>query len=73
MPDAKDTIVRCVREIDELNRQIAEHWSMIQRRIEDDRVDDAIPLLKAYLRLKTKLQNVESSLAGTLGGQFSDR
>ncbi|HLM79890.1 MAG TPA: hypothetical protein VK302_04575 [Terriglobales bacterium] len=73
MPDMKEQIVGWVRQIDELKGQIAEHWSMIQKCVADGHVDDAISLLNAYLRLKVKLDGIEASLAGTLGGYFSDR
>jgi len=73
MPDMKQQIAGWVRQIDELRGQIEEHWSMIQKCIADGHVDDAISLLNAYFRLKVKLEGVEASLTGTLGGYFSDK
>jgi hypothetical protein len=73
MHDMKQQIVVWVRQIDEVKRQIAEHWTMIQKDVQDGQVDEAISLLNAYFRLKGKLEGVESQLAGTLGGYFSDK
>lgn len=73
MADLKQQIVGWVGQIDELNKQIVEHWTMIQQSISAGETDKAITLLNAYFRLKTKLKNVETSLAGTLGGYFSDK
>jgi uncharacterized coiled-coil protein SlyX len=71
MSDLKEQIALSVRQIDDLNRGIAEHWSMVQRCVAENRVDDAISLLNAYFRMKTKLNQVESSLEGILRGHFS--
>jgi hypothetical protein len=71
--DAKEQIAMDVRQIDDLNRQIAEHWSMVQKCLSQDDVDGAISLLNAYFRLKTKLVQVESALQGQLRGYFSDK
>lgn len=71
MSDLKEQIAPSVRQIDDLNRDIAEHWSMVQRCVAENRVDDAISLLNAYFRMKTKLNQVESSLEGILRGHFS--
>ena len=73
MPDMKQLIIGWVGQIDDLKRQIAEHWTMIQRDVQDGQIDEAISLLNAYFRLKGKLAGVESQLAGTLGGYFSDK
>jgi hypothetical protein len=73
MADMKEQIAGWVREIDQLKGQIAEHWSMIQKCVIDNHMDDAISLLNAYFRLKVKLEGVEARLAGTLGGYFSDK
>ena len=73
MPDMKQQIVGWVGQIDELNKLIVDHWAMIQQSISAGETDRAITLLNAYLRLKTKLKGVETSLAGTLGGYFSDK
>jgi len=61
-------IIRWVHEIEETNGQIADHWSRIKRC-----VADAIPFLKAYFSLRTKLAQVEAKLEGTLGGYLSDK
>jgi len=71
--DMKEDILAKVRQIDELNREIAEHWTMIQSHVTAKRVDEAISLLNAYFREKTKLVQVESSLESTLKGYFSDK
>jgi len=71
--DTKEDIAAKVRQIDELNREIAEHWSMVQRHVTEKRVDEAISLLNAYFRARTKLVQVESSLEGTLKSYFSDK
>ncbi len=73
MTDMKESIAVSVRQIDELSRDIAEHWSMVQKCVADNRVEDAISLLNAYFQMKTKLNQVESSLEGILHGYFSDR
>jgi hypothetical protein len=69
--DMKEQIVAKVRQIDGLNREIAEHWSMIQKYATDNRVDEAISLLNAYFRLKEKLEQTESSLESALKSQFA--
>lgn len=71
--EQKEQIVRLVRQIDELNAEIARHWAMVQKSVADGRIDDAISLLNAYFGLKTKLEGVEANLAGTLHGYFSDK
>ena len=68
----KEEIVAKVRQIDDLNRQIADHWSRVQRHITEKRVNEAISLLNAYFRLKMKLNEVESSLESSLKSQFAD-
>jgi hypothetical protein len=73
MMDMKEQIAASVRQIDELNRDTAEHWSMIQKCVAEKRADEAISLLNAYFRLKTKLNQIESALQGTLRGHFSDK
>ena len=73
MPDMKDQIVAGIRQIDDLNRNIAEHWSMVQQHVVAGRVDEAISTLNAYYRFQTKLEQVEGSLKGTLKGYFSDK
>jgi hypothetical protein len=73
MADMKDQIAANVREIDNLSRDIAEHWSMVQDSVFKKRIDEAITLLNAYFRLKQKLIQVESSLEATLKGYFSDK
>ena len=73
MLDMKQQVVNLVRQIDDLNGEIENHWNMIRKSISDGQVDGAISLLNAYLRLKTKLTVTESTLAGTLGGYFSDK
>ena len=62
----KQQIVVWVRQIDDRKAQLAEHWAMVQKAIATERVDEAIPILKAYFRLKTKLTSVEASLNGTI-------
>jgi len=69
--DPKEQIVAKVRQIDDLNREIAEHWSMIQKYATDSRVDEAISLLNAYFRLKAKLEQTEASLETALKSQFA--
>lgn len=71
MDDNKKRIVAWVKQIDDLNSQIVRHWSMVQESVAENRVDEAITLLNAYFRLRTKLEGVESSLLGTLNGYFS--
>jgi hypothetical protein len=73
MPDMKLQIVGWVGQIDDLKKQIADHWLMVQQSVSAGDTDKAITLLNAYFRLKTKLEGVEASLAGTLGGYFSDK
>ena len=73
MTDLKEQIAGYVRQIDDLNREIAEHWSMAQKLVADNHVDKAISILNAYFRLKTKLRQVEGSLAAILLGHFSDK
>jgi hypothetical protein len=62
-----------VRQIDETNRNLADHWSMIQKSIHRGQIDEAISLLNAYYRLQTKLQQVESNLKSMLLGHFADK
>ena len=71
--DIKDQIVSCVRQIDRLNTQKADLWTKVRKCIADHRVDDAITLLNRYFSVKEKLEGVETSLAGMLKGQFSDK
>jgi hypothetical protein len=71
--NTKEQIVASVRQIDELNRGIAEHWSMVQKHILTARVDEAISVLNAYFRLQAKLEQVEGSLKSTLHSYFSDK
>jgi hypothetical protein len=71
--DAKVRIGDSVRQIDELNREIQEHWSKVQRLVGAGSLDEAISILNAYFRLKSKLDQVESHLQGVLKGAFSDR
>jgi hypothetical protein len=73
MDENKKRIVAWVRQIDDLKTQVADHWLMVQKAIAAERVDEAISLLNAYFRLRTKLEGVEASLVGTLGGYFSDK
>lgn len=73
MADMKEQIAASVRQIDDLNREIAEHWSKVQKCVAERRVDEAVSLLNAYFRIKTKLVQVETNLAGILGGYFSDQ
>jgi hypothetical protein len=73
MADIKEQIAASVRQIDDLNRELAEHWSKIQKYVTEKRVDEAISLLNAYFRMRTKLQQAESSLESVLKSQFSDR
>jgi hypothetical protein len=68
--DTKEQIVRYVQEIETLKLDIDEHWSRIQAAIEANRIDIAIPLLKAYFRLKQNLTSVESRLAGHVNANF---
>lgn len=68
----KSQIVRGVREIEGLKQDIEEHWSKILRAIADNRIDSAIPLLKAYFRLKQKMVSVEAQLDGFLNAYFSE-
>jgi len=67
----KEQIAVYVREIDELNKQIAEHWSRAQKFVAEDQLDQAISILNAYFRIKTKLNGVENRLEGILKGYFS--
>ncbi len=69
----KEQIAACVRQIDDLNRNIAEHWSIVQQHIVAGRVDEAISVLNAYYRLQTKLEQVEGNLKGILQGYFADK
>jgi hypothetical protein len=69
----KEQIAASVRQIDDLNRGIAEHWSMVQKHIVAGRVDEAISVLNAYFRLQTKLEQVEGNLKSTLHSYFSDK
>jgi len=69
----KEQIAGYVRQIDDLNRDIAEHWSMAQKFVADNQVDKAISILNAHFRLKIKLEQVEASLIGILKGYFSDK
>jgi len=71
--EMKEQIVSSVRQIDDLNRNIAEHWTMVQQCVVEKRVDEAISLLNAYYRMHTKLEQVEGSLKGILGGYFADK
>jgi hypothetical protein len=71
--DMKEQVAESVRQIDEVNRNIADHWSMVQRYVAEKRLDEAISVLNAYFRLKTKLNQVESALEGKLHGYFSDK
>ncbi len=73
MPDIKEQIAASVHQIDDLNRDIAEHWTMVQKCVVDQRIDEAISLLNAYFRMQTKLEQVESSLRSTLQGYFADK
>ena len=70
--DMKQQIVGWVRQIDDLNAEIAGHWSMIQKSVAAGDLENAIPLLRAYFSLKTRLVGVESSLEGMLHGYFSE-
>jgi tRNA U54 and U55 pseudouridine synthase Pus10 len=67
----KAQVVRGVREIEALKQDIEDHWTKILQAITDNRVDNAIPLLKAYFRLKQKLVSVEAQLEGFLSAYFS--
>jgi hypothetical protein len=71
--DMKKQVADRVQEIGDLNAQMDDHWLEAQKCIADGRVDDAIPRLKAYFRLKEKLANAETQLEGTLKGYFSGR
>ena len=73
MDEKEKQIANWVREIDDLRAQVAKHWSMIQKNVEDARMDDVISLLNAYFRSRQKLEGVESNLRSMLGGYFSDR
>ena len=71
--EQKQQIVDSVRAIEGLRQDVAEHWSMVRERIENDEVDDAITLLNAYYRLNEKLDGVEANLQGILRGYFADK
>jgi hypothetical protein len=71
--DMKQQIMGWVTQIDDLQGQISEHWSMVQKSVSAGDADKAITLLNAYFRLKTKAEGVESQLRGVLGGYFSDK
>ena len=73
MTDMKEQIAASVRQIDELNRQVADHWSMVQKCVVEGRVDEAIALLNAYFLIQTKREQVEATLRGILHGYFSDK
>lgn len=73
MPDMKQQIAGWVSQIDDLNKQITDHWEMVRQSVAAGNNDKAITLLNAYYRLKTKLKTVEGNLVGTLGGYFSDK
>jgi hypothetical protein len=73
MENMKKRISDAVRQIDELNREIGEHWSKIQQLVANDKLDEAISILNAYFRLKLKLEQVEAALQSTLKGSFSGK
>jgi hypothetical protein len=68
--DEKAQVVRYVHEIESLKLEIDEHWSKIQTAIAAQKLDVAIPLLKAYFRLKQNLMKVESQLDGHVNAYF---
>ena len=73
MDTMKQQIADYVRKIDNLNREIAEHWSKAQRLVTASKLDEAITVLNAYFRLKTSLEQAESQLLGVLKGYFADK
>jgi hypothetical protein len=73
MAEMKEQIAQWVRQIDDLNRQLEDHWSKVQKAVAGDRIDDAIPLLNGYFSLKAKLEQIEASLKSLLHSYFSDK
>jgi hypothetical protein len=71
--DMKQQIMVWVSQIDEIQKQLSEHWSMVQQSVGAGDSDKAITLLNAYFRLKTKLEGVEAQLRSLLHGYFSDK
>jgi hypothetical protein len=71
--DMKKQIVGWVLQTDEIQKQISEHWTMVQKSVAAGDADKAITLLNAYFRLKTKAESVEAQLRGMLGGYFADK
>lgn len=71
--DMKQQIMGWVSQIDDLKKQLSEHWSMVQQSVEAGNSDRAITLLNAYFRLQTKLEGVEAQLRSLLHGYFSDK
>ena len=70
--DAKTQIVELVRTTTDTRAELDDHWQRIERCIRDGNVDSAIPLIKAYFRLREKLQQVEGQLIGKVKGSFSE-
>jgi hypothetical protein len=70
--DPKTQIVDLVRATNDTRAQLANHWSRIERCVEAGQVDSAIPLLRAYFNLRTKLDQVEGRLVGLIKGSFSE-
>jgi hypothetical protein len=70
--DMKQQIMGWVSQIDDIQKQISEHWTMVQKSVAAGDADKAITLLNAYFRLKTKAEGVEAQLRGMLGGYFAD-
>ncbi len=73
MEQMKLRIWELVRQIDNLNRELAEHWSQAQKLLTANDLDKAISILKAYFRLKNELEAAEARLEGTLKSQFADK
>lgn len=73
MQDMKQQVADLLRQMDQVNREIAEHWSKAQNAVSSGRLDEAISILNAYFRLKDKFDQVQSNLTGILKGYFADK
>ena len=69
----KEQIIGYVRQIDQLNAEIANHWAKVQKCLDSGQKDDAILLLSAYFGFKEKVEGVEANLKSLLHSNFADK